>query len=190
MVILIGGATHTGKTMLAQKLVERYRLPCTSLDHIKMGLVRSGLDCGFKATDGDDFIAERLWGVVKGIIDTCLENGQSIILEGCYLPQKQAAKYVKQGVLAVYLGLSPQYIRSNFSLICEKESVIERRRCTDITAEELLCANALCRERCAECSLPYFEICSDYEQELPAVFDYIDDRMPKKPEQPECEAES
>lgn len=42
MVILIAGETHTGKTLLAQKLLEAYRYPCLSLDHLKMGLIRSG----------------------------------------------------------------------------------------------------------------------------------------------------
>ena len=42
MVILIAGETHTGKTLLAQKLMEAYHYPCLSLDHLKMGLIRSG----------------------------------------------------------------------------------------------------------------------------------------------------
>ena len=42
MVILITGASHTGKTLLAQKMLERYRYPYLSLDHLKMGLIRSG----------------------------------------------------------------------------------------------------------------------------------------------------
>lgn len=42
MVVLIGGASHTGKTALAQRLLEKYRYPYLSNDHLKMGLIRSG----------------------------------------------------------------------------------------------------------------------------------------------------
>ena len=42
MIILIGGASHTGKTFLAQKLLEKYGYPYLSMDHLKMGLIRSG----------------------------------------------------------------------------------------------------------------------------------------------------
>lgn len=42
MIILITGASHTGKTVLAQKLHERYKYPILSLDLLKMGLIRSG----------------------------------------------------------------------------------------------------------------------------------------------------
>ena len=42
MIILIGGASHTGKTNLAQKLL-KISFPYLSIDHLKMGLIRSGL---------------------------------------------------------------------------------------------------------------------------------------------------
>ena len=44
MIILIGGASHTGKTLLAQRLMEQLHIPYLSIDHLKMGLIRSGHD--------------------------------------------------------------------------------------------------------------------------------------------------
>ena len=41
IVILIAGSLHTGKTLLAQKLLEKYKYPYLSIDHVKMGLIRS-----------------------------------------------------------------------------------------------------------------------------------------------------
>ena len=40
MVILITGASHTGKTLLAQRMLEKYKYPAFSIDHLKMGLIR------------------------------------------------------------------------------------------------------------------------------------------------------
>ena len=51
MVVLITGASHTGKTALAQKLLETYNYPYLSIDHLKMGLIRSGYT---KLTAEDD----------------------------------------------------------------------------------------------------------------------------------------
>ena len=42
MIILIAGTSHTGKTLLAQRLLEKYHYPYLSIDHLKMGLIRSG----------------------------------------------------------------------------------------------------------------------------------------------------
>ena len=37
MIILITGASHTGKTLLAQRMLVKYKYPYISIDHIKMG---------------------------------------------------------------------------------------------------------------------------------------------------------
>ena len=42
MIIFITGASHTGKTTLAQNLLAQYQYPYFSIDHLKMGLIRSG----------------------------------------------------------------------------------------------------------------------------------------------------
>ena len=62
MVIFIGGASHTGKTLLAQKLVERYNYPCMSIDLIKMGLIRSGVT-SLTPVD-DEALKPYLWKIV------------------------------------------------------------------------------------------------------------------------------
>ena len=41
MIIIITGPSHVGKTFLAQKLMEKYNYPYLSIDHLKMGLIRS-----------------------------------------------------------------------------------------------------------------------------------------------------
>ena len=84
MVVLISGASHTGKTVLAQKLVEKYKYPCMSVDLIKMGLIRSK---NTRLTpEDDDKLEEYLWPIIKEIIKTAIENEQNLIVEGCYVP--------------------------------------------------------------------------------------------------------
>jgi len=38
LVILIGGNSQTGKTFMAQNLLEKYKVPYLSVDHLKMGI--------------------------------------------------------------------------------------------------------------------------------------------------------
>ena len=84
MVILITGASHTGKTLLAQRMLERYRYPYLSIDHLKMGLIRSGQT---KLTPADDdALTAYLWPIVREMIKTAIENRQNLIVEGCYVP--------------------------------------------------------------------------------------------------------
>ena len=84
MIILITGASHTGKTLLAQKMLEKYEYPYLSIDHLKMGLIRSG-NTDLTPED-DDELTEYLWPIIREIVKTAIENRQNLIVEGCYIP--------------------------------------------------------------------------------------------------------
>ena len=60
MVVLIAGASHTGKTVLAQKLLETYRYPYLSIDHLKMGLIRSG-NTALTPLSDEKALTDYLW---------------------------------------------------------------------------------------------------------------------------------
>ena len=84
MVIIITGASHTGKTLLAQRMLEKYKYPYLSIDHLKMGLIRSGYTN--LTPEDDDAMTEYLWPIIREMIKTAVENQQNLIVEGCYVP--------------------------------------------------------------------------------------------------------
>ena len=69
MILLIAGASHTGKTLLAQRLLEKYGYPYLSIDHLKMGLIRSGYT-SLTPESCDRELTDYLWPVVREIIKT------------------------------------------------------------------------------------------------------------------------
>ena len=128
MIILIAGASHTGKTVLAQRLLEKYHYPYLSIDHLKMGLIRSG-QTTLTPMD-DDKLTEYLWPIVREMIKTAIENGQNLIVEGCYIPfdweKGFAPKYLKH-IRYRCLIMSRNYIESHFEDIRNHGSAIEQR---------------------------------------------------------------
>ena len=68
MVILIAGGSHTGKTLLAQRLLERYHYPYLSIDHLKMGLIRSGQTA--LTPEDDRELTDYLWPIVREMVKT------------------------------------------------------------------------------------------------------------------------
>lgn len=128
MVYLITGATHTGKTLLAQKLLEKYKYPYVSIDHIKMGLIRSE---NTKLTvEDDDQLTEYLWPIISEMLKTAIENRQNLIVEGCYVPGNWS-EYFNECYLSeikfVWLAMSDNYIDNNYEEILKHSMDIEKR---------------------------------------------------------------
>ncbi|MBQ9358966.1 MAG: adenylate kinase [Abditibacteriota bacterium] len=148
MIALITGATHTGKTCLAQRLLEKNGYPYMSADHLKMGLIRSGI-CSLTPED-DGPLTEYLWPVEREIIKTAAENGQRLILEGCYVPgnwqEGLGGEYLSR-IVFVCLAMTENYIRNNMELILHYESAVERRLYPGCSPETLIRENREYRER-------------------------------------------
>lgn len=128
MIVLITGASHTGKTTLAQKLLETYKYPYFSIDHLKMGLIRSGYT---KLTpEDDDQLTDYLWPILREMIKTAVENQQNLIMEGCYIPfdwSKDFEKEYLKDIKYYCLVMSETYIKQNFASIKKYANAIENR---------------------------------------------------------------
>lgn len=173
MIILITGATHTGKTVLAQKTLEKYHIPYVSQDHIKMGLIRSGYS-SLSPDSPDEELTQYLWPVTREMIKTAIENRQNLIVEGCYIPFTWKADfdedYLKE-IKYICLCFSEGYIEAHYKDIMKYESAIESRiddgYCTVALLKQ---ENARFRKGCEENGLSCVVIDGDYE----GVIDSID----------------
>lgn len=128
MVVLITGPSHTGKTLLAQRLLEQYKYPYLSIDHLKMGLIRSGYT-GLTPED-DDALTDYLWPIVREMVKTAIENGQNLVVEGCYIPFDWAGSFEQEYLEQIRyycLIMSERYIKEHFSDIKGYASTIESR---------------------------------------------------------------
>ena len=144
MIILITGASHTGKTLLAQRLLEKYKYPYLSIDHLKMGLIRSG---NTELTPMDDNkLTEYLWPIVREMVKTAIENKQNLIVEGCYIPfdwQKDFDSKYLENIKYFCLVMSEEYIRNHFADIKKYANAIENRLDDEwCTMESVLADNA------------------------------------------------
>ena len=145
MIIFITGASHTGKTALAQKLLEKYKYPYLSIDHLKMGLIRSGSTTLTPMSDDKELTA-YLWPIVLEMIKTAIENQQNLIVEGCYIPfdwQKDFEQQYREHIKYYCLIMSEEYIRNHFNDIKKFANIIEKRLNDEwCTMESVLADNA------------------------------------------------
>ena len=165
MVFLIAGATHAGKTAYAQKLLEKYHYPCLSIDHLKMGLIRSG-QTELTPMD-DDKLTDYLWPIVREMVKTAIENGQNLIVEGCYIPfhwkQDFEEAYLGQ-IRYVCLVMSRKYIETRFADILKYANVIEQRLDDSyLTKDALIAENEHNLAQCIAYGCEYLLIDESYD---------------------------
>lgn len=168
MIILITGASHTGKTVLAQKLLEKYRYPYLSIDHLKMGLIRSGYTS--LTPEDDDKLTDYLWPIVREMIKTAIENRQNLIIEGCYIPFDWANDFAKEyldNIRYFCLVMSENYIINHFNNIKKYASAIENRLDDEgCTIESVLEENARFLELAKKNNVKYVLIDDKYKIDI------------------------
>lgn len=182
MVILISAVSSTGKTVMAQNLLEKYKIPYLSIDHLKMGLYRGDENCGFTPLDTTEVIGDKLWPIIKGMIMTNIENNQHIIMEGSYiLPHylKDLDSEYTEKIIPVFLCFSTNYIQKNFTskIVAYREAIERRQTSEDRTIAELIREHEYFKASCLKAGVTFFEIDHDYEKEIGKVYDYIVEKM-------------
>lgn len=162
MIILIAGSTHSGKTLLAQTLLEKYKYPYLSIDHLKMGLIRSGYaTC---KVDEDTKLTAYLWPILVGVIKTAIENKQHLIVEGCYIPHNWKDSFTQEYSVHIQyrcLILSEKYIKHHFDDVLKYANCIEQR-----IYDEYFTKDTLWEENRMN-----LELCEKYENEYILVED-------------------
>ena len=165
MIYLIAGATHTGKTAYAQRLLETYHYPYLSVDHLKMGLIRSG-QTDLTPMD-DDKLTAYLWPIVREMVKTAIENKQNLIVEGCYIPfdwQTDFGPEYLEHMQYYCLIMSERYIRAHFADIKKYANTIEHRLDDAwCTMEQVLADNAEMLDLAQTYNVNYIYIDDTYE---------------------------
>lgn len=165
MILLIGGETHSGKTLVAQTAVAATGFACTSIDHIKMGLIRAGYT-DLTPMDSDDELTEYLWPVVREMVKTAIENDQDLILEGCYIPatwRRDFPDAYLAHIATIFLVMSEDYIQANFQRIVDHAHVVENRKDDSwLTKEALVRDNRRLRDRLEAAGEPFVLIDQEY----------------------------
>lgn len=164
MILLIGGSSHVGKTLAAQKLMERLHWPYLCLDHLKMAFIRTGMT--HLTVEEDEKMRSFLWPFAAEIIKTAIENEQNLIVEGCYIPDTWRNSFSKaylDRIRCVFLVMSEAYIQRNFDAIQKYADAIEQRLDDRPDQTRLIACSKGFREDCIEANIPYLEIADTFQ---------------------------
>ncbi|MEZ2414465.1 hypothetical protein ACA086_05825 [Muriicola sp. E247] len=82
MLYIIGGASRSGKTIIAKRLSTQLGIPYLSLDWIMMGFTNGIPEYGVHDKLFPDEIAERLWSFIKAMLESMIHVETDSIIEG------------------------------------------------------------------------------------------------------------
>ncbi len=164
MVLLLAGSSHTGKTLLAQKILETYSYPYFSIDHLKMGLIRSGYTT--LTPEDDAALTDYLWPILREMIKTAIENKQNLVIEGCYIPfdwKNSFDDVYRKDIRYLCLIMTKTYILQQFQTICSYANIVEDRQKDErLSAEYLIHDNEKNYTQCQKFHCNYFLIDKNY----------------------------
>ena len=147
-------------------MLEKYKYPYLSIDHLKMGLIRTR-NTELTPMSADDELTKYLWPIVREMIKTAIENSQNLIVEGCYIPfdfENDFEKEYLDNIRYYCLVMSEDYINNHFSEIKEFASVIENRIDDEwCTLETVLRDNKYILEKAQKYKVNYILIDDKYE---------------------------
>jgi 2-phosphoglycerate kinase len=134
-----------------------------------MGLIRSG-NTSLTPTSDDKGLTDYLWGIVREIVKTAIENEQNLIVEGCYIPFDWSKDFCGEYLACIRyycLVMSESYIRNHFADIKAYASVIERRLDdSDCTLESVLADNENVLQCAQKHGVNYLLIDDKYEVDI------------------------
>jgi len=201
MIILISGASHTGKTMLAKRLCERYQIPYKNIEYIKQHMLLSadsdGINVGNALESNKYVLSENVWFIVENIVRDGLEKGEGMVLDGNFLPPHRVRALDDVGVISMHLIFTPEYIEKNYDVILKhrkeessihddgdilqimsNEGILKESISKNISKEAMLAENNTLKNSCADEVVSYFMFQENHESEMDLVCELIDCMRP------------
>lgn len=155
MVYIIGGSSHVGKTLVAQKLIEKFYCPCISLDKLKE-----------EYEEKDDVkLRYVIWPDVAKTIKMAIDKGINLIVEGCYIPENWKEQFTEDELKQIhckFIVMSEDYIRSHEEDIKKYANVIEKRLHDVVDLDRLVMCSKNFKKDCQSNGTPLIEISDTY----------------------------
>jgi predicted kinase len=90
IIVIVSGLPATGKTTLAKKIGEKFKLPVFTKDDVKV-LIADGINAKNPSVKG---LGSTSNSILFYIAVHCLENGYSLIIEGNFKDTKQTKEFI------------------------------------------------------------------------------------------------
>jgi hypothetical protein len=182
MLFLVSGASRSGKTLIARKLLADKQIPYLSLDWLMMGFNDGIPEYGIHHLLWPNEIAERMEPFLLGMIDSMLIDGVDYVIEGEAMLPRSVARLVEKHpgkINAVFVGYTEINVQDKVALV-KKHADGENDWLTKEPdeyirdhVENMIAYSNMIRNGCEENGLPYFDTSEDFLGAIEAATDFL-----------------
>jgi hypothetical protein len=182
MLYLIGGVSRSGKTLLAQKMVRKKRIPYYSLDALISTLTSAVPELGIHYDLPFIGKAEKAWSFTRETLGYFHYEEESYVAEGdCILPH-QIAELMKEkskDIRCCFMGYSLTSPTEKLELV-RKHAIRKNDWTYEYDDCELLEKivnfieySSFLKEECAKYNIAYFDVSQDFLKAQKRAYDYL-----------------
>ena len=182
MLFLVSGASRSGKTLIAKKILADNRIPYLSLDWLMMGFNDGMPEYGIHHLLWPNEIAEKMEPFLLGMIDRVLVDGTDYVIEGeAMLPQVVAnlvEKYPDK-IKVVFVGFTEINVKNKVALVKEHRDgendwlTNESDEFIRGHIENMIAYSKMIKSGCEKHGLPYFDTSEDFLEAIQAATDFL-----------------
>lgn len=182
MLFLIGGASRSGKSLLAERIRASEGIPWFSLDVLRTGLHLGAPELGLDPYADDLEEGDHLWPIVRAMIDTVLYDGRPYLMEGVCLRPKTVAALAKKNagrIAACFLGYPDLDTQQKVSHVVTyaggPNDWLSNNDRTFILryVEKCRIVSAKLRNECRNAGMPFFDTGNDFSVGIAAAANYL-----------------
>jgi 2-phosphoglycerate kinase len=181
MIYILGGASRSGKTLLARQAVAEKQIPYFPLDALFGGLASGAPQFG--VTWNQAFIerAEKMWPILKPTLGFFFNEERDFLIEGDAILPKQVRELMDEGneVRSCFLGYAELTREEKFTHI-RTHHQNNRDWTKDIAdnelygyIDEMLEFSNYLKSECTTHNIPYFDISKDFANPRNQAFNYL-----------------
>ena len=182
MLFLVSGASRSGKTLIAKKVLADKRIPYLSLDWLMMGFSDGIPEYGIHHLLWPNEIAEKMGPFLLGMIDSMLVDGMDYLIEGeAMLPQLVADLVEKNPdkIKVVFVGYTEINVKDKVGLV-KKHGDGENDWLTNESDEyirdhigNMIAYSEMIKSGCEKHGLSYFDTSEDFSGAIEAATGFL-----------------
>jgi chloramphenicol 3-O-phosphotransferase len=182
MLFLVSGASRSGKTLIARRILADNQIPYLSLDWLMMGFNDGIPDYGIHHLLWPNEIARKMEPFLLGMIDSMLVDGMDYVIEGeAMLPQLVVDLVEKHPdkIKVVFVGYTEINVEDKVALV-KKHGDRENDWLTNKSdeyirdhIENMIAYSKMIKNGCEKHGLSYFDTSEDFLGAIEAATDFL-----------------